>query len=80
MDLEIYHIKWSKPDRERQVSYDVTYKWNLKEKWYKWTYLWKRNRLSDFKNKLTFTEGETLGEGQIKSLGLTYTHYYKKNT
>ena len=25
-----YHTKWSKSDRERQISYDVTYRWNLK--------------------------------------------------
>ena len=25
-----YHIKWSKSDRERQISYDITYMWNLK--------------------------------------------------
>ena len=25
-----YHIKWNKPDRERQISYDTTYMWNLK--------------------------------------------------
>ena len=25
-----YHAKWSKSDRERQISYDITYKWNLK--------------------------------------------------
>ena len=25
-----YHTKWSKPDRERQISYDITYMWNLK--------------------------------------------------
>ena len=24
-----YHTKWSKPDRERQISYDITYMWNL---------------------------------------------------
>ena len=24
-----YHIKWSNLDRERQIPYDVTYKWNL---------------------------------------------------
>ena len=33
-----YHTKWSKSDRERQISFDITYMWNLK-KWYKWTYL-----------------------------------------
>ena len=25
-----YHTKWSKPDRERQIPYDITYKWTLK--------------------------------------------------
>ena len=25
-----YHTKWSKSDRERQTSYDITYMWNLK--------------------------------------------------
>ena len=24
------HIKWSKSERERQISYDITYMWNLK--------------------------------------------------
>ena len=26
------HTKWSKPERERQISYDITYMWNLKKK------------------------------------------------
>ena len=26
-----YHTKRSKSDRERQISYDITYKWNLKK-------------------------------------------------
>ena len=25
-----YHTKWSKSDRERQISYDITYMWTLK--------------------------------------------------
>ena len=25
-----YHTKWSKSDRERQISYDITYMWRLK--------------------------------------------------
>ena len=25
-----YHTKWSKSDRERQISYDTTYMWTLK--------------------------------------------------
>ena len=24
-----YHTKWSKSDGERQISYDITYMWNL---------------------------------------------------
>ena len=26
-----YNTEWSKPDRERQISYDITYMWNLKK-------------------------------------------------
>ena len=26
----ICHTEWSKPERERQISYDITYMWNLK--------------------------------------------------
>ena len=25
-----YHTKWSKSERDRQISYDITYMWNLK--------------------------------------------------
>ena len=25
------HTKWTKSDRERQISYDITYMWNLKK-------------------------------------------------
>ena len=25
-----YHTKWHKSDRQRQISYDITYLWNLK--------------------------------------------------
>ena len=58
-----YHTKWSKSDRERCISYDMIYMWNLK-KWYKWTYLQNRNRnrLIDIENKLMVTKGEE-GEG-----------------
>ena len=59
-----YHTKWSKSDRERQISYDITYMWNLK-KWYKWTYLQNRNRLTDIENKLMVTKGEGGGKDQL---------------
>ena len=25
-----YHTKWRRPERERQIPYDITYMWNLK--------------------------------------------------
>ena len=28
-----YHTKWSKSERERQISYDMTYMWNLKKRY-----------------------------------------------
>ena len=41
---EDYHAKWSKSDRERETSYDITYMQKLKKKkWYKLTYLQNRN-------------------------------------
>ena len=27
-----FHTEWSQSDRERQISYDTTYTWNLKKK------------------------------------------------
>ena len=49
-----YHSKWSKSDKEGQISYDITYMWILKKR-YKWTYLQNRNRLTDLENKFMFT-------------------------
>ena len=56
------HTEWSKSDRERQISYDITYMWNLILKNDKWTYLQNRNRLIDIEDKLMVTKGETWGE------------------
>ena len=54
------HTKWSKSDRERQVSYDIAYMWNLKKKKKnKWTYLQNRNRITGIENKFMVTKGET---------------------
>ena len=46
--------------RERQISYDITYTWNLK-KWYVLTYLQNRNRLIDTENKFVVTKGDMRG-------------------
>ena len=59
------HTEWSKSDRERQISSDIAYMWNL-EKWYKWTYLQNRNRVTDVKNKLMVTKGERGGGNKLR--------------
>ena len=56
-----YHTKWSTPDWERQISYDIAYMWTLKKKWYKWNYIQNRNRPTDMENKLMVTKGEREG-------------------
>ena len=60
-----YHTKWSKSDRERQISYDIAYMWNLK-KWYKWTYLQNRNRLTDLENELIVTKRGRQGRDSLE--------------
>ena len=65
-----YHTKWSKSERERQITYDIIYMWDLKIK-YKWTYLWNRNRLTDIGNKLMVTKGE----GGKDKLGVGISRY-----
>ena len=56
--------EWSKSDRARQISYDITYMWNLKE-WPKWTYLQNGNRLTDLENKFMVTRQERLGRDKL---------------
>ena len=48
------HTKWNKSDKETQISYDISYMWNLK-KWYKWTYL--QNRNTNLDNRLKVMKG-----------------------
>ena len=57
-----YQTKKSKSDKERQISYDIAYMWNLK-KGYKWTYFQNRNRLTALENEFMVTRGEGWGEG-----------------
>ena len=72
MDLEIVILSEVKSDRERHISYDIIHMWNLfyveysicgmifknyiNELIYK-----KKNRLTDIKNKVIVTKGETWG-------------------
>ena len=55
--LRDYHSKWIKSERQRQTSYDISYLWNLKNR-YKLTYLKNIKRLTNTENKLVFTKGE----------------------
>ena len=67
MDPEM--IILSKSDREEQLSHGTTHMWNLIfKKWYKWTYLHNRNRLTGFEDKPVVTKGEMYREvGRDKS-------------
>ena len=58
------HTEWSKSDRERQISYDIAYIWNLK-KWYKRTYLQSRNRVTDVEKILWLPRGKGTGRDKL---------------
>ena len=70
------HTEWSKSEREKQISYDIIYMWNL-EKWYRWTYLQGRNRDTDVENKLMDTKGGREGGMNWESGIDIYTTMYK---
>ena len=48
-------VKWPIPTSKEKIKSIF--------KWYKWVYLQNRNRLTDFKNKLTVIKEEMLGGG-----------------
>ena len=64
------HTEWTKSDR-KAIFYGITYVWNLKKKWYKWTYL--QNRVTDGENKLMVTKP---GCEEWVKLELTYMHHH----
>ena len=65
-----YHTKWSKSDRERQIPYDITYKWNLKYDTNEHIYE------TETENRLVVAKGRGVGEGWIGRLGLAGANYY----
>ena len=71
------HTEWSESDRE-EISYDIPYMWNLKKKkWYKWTYLQNKNRLTDLENEFMVAmvcRGRRIGERN--SLGVWDGHIH----
>ena len=58
MDLKIIILS---EVRERQISYDITYMWNLKNDTNELIY---KIRLIDIENKLMFAKGDSGGGGE----------------
>ena len=52
-----YYRKWSKSEREKQISYTNAYIWNL-ERWSWWIYLQGSYGDADMQNRLVDTEGK----------------------
>ena len=72
------HTKWSESDRERQISYDIAYIWNLKKNGTNEP-IYKTEIVTDVENKqLPRRKG---GEGGINwEIGIDiHTHYYIQN-
>ena len=74
MDLEI--IILSEVKTERQISYDITYMWNLKKDTNELIYKIEIDSQTQ-KTNLWLTKGKR-GEGKIRSLGLTYINIIYK--
>ena len=59
MDLEISILS---EVRQRQISYDLTYMWNLEKKKMKMNLLQNKDRLTDLEHKFVATRGKDKGE------------------
>ena len=58
-----------KPERERQILYDITYMWNLKYDTNELIYE-TRNRLTDIQNSLMVAKEDGRGQGYSGNLRL----------
>ena len=58
------------------MSYDIIYIWNLK-KWYKWTYLQKRNRPTNLEKNLWLPKEKCGGRNKLGIWSNIYTLIYK---
>ena len=56
-----YHTKWSKPDRERQISYNITYLWDIKKNDTNELKYETEVRPTDLENKFIVTTGRSGG-------------------
>ena len=69
-----FNAKWNKPGGERQIPYDLTYKWNLINKTNKQNI----TRDIEIKNKLTVTRGEE-GRDNGGERGMVFRNMYKRH-
>ena len=73
-----YHTKWSKSDRERQISYDIAYMWNLK-KMIKMNLYTKQKQTHRLREWTYGTKGERWRGGLACEFGIDmYTLLYLK--
>ena len=59
-----YHTKWSKSGRERQLSWDITYMWNLKNDT---VILFTKQKLTHRHRKQTYGYQRRKGVGRDKT-------------
>ena len=81
MDLEIIILSKVKSDRERQISYDITYMWNLKKMIQMNLFTKQKSTHRHRKQTYGYQRGswEVEGEREIRSLRLADTNYYTKH-
>ena len=72
-----YHTKWSKSDRERQISYDITYMWNLKYDTNEPIYETETESRT-WRTDWSLPMGRGLEEGWSGRLGLADVSFYDK--
>ena len=70
----VYYTQWSMSDRERQIPYDITYMWNLKNSTNESIH---KTETDSRKQTFGYRVGKGVGEGEIRSMGLTDTNYYR---
>ena len=56
-----YHTKWSKSDRERQISYDIAYMWNIKKKMIQMNLLTKQKQTHRLRKRIYGYQGGRVG-------------------
>ena len=63
-----YHAKWSKSDREKQISYDIAYMWNLKENDTN-EFIYKTEIDTDVEKEHMVTKGERRRRDKLEAWG-----------